>query len=166
MNDISCDVCCDLIPLVLDDAASPDSRSLVAQHVKQCESCRVLMGELKPGGAEMDEKKIVRKIKKGMFLVCLAIVVAGASLGVAFSNSADAFYNIVIMPLLGVLCYALARKKALLLPPAVFVLGMVTLTIRDCLSDALYWSVIYAALCTVGVLIGALLHYAFKKEKV
>ena len=39
MNEISCDVCMDLIPLVQDGIASEDSREAVEKHIKNCESC-------------------------------------------------------------------------------------------------------------------------------
>ncbi|EJX02388.1 hypothetical protein EVA_09508, partial [gut metagenome] len=40
MNEISCDICIDLIPLVEDGVASEDSRKAVEAHVANCESCR------------------------------------------------------------------------------------------------------------------------------
>lgn len=36
----SCEVCCDLIPLVADDVAEPSSKEYVIQHINHCESCR------------------------------------------------------------------------------------------------------------------------------
>ena len=36
VSDISCDVCRDLMPLVLDDVASEDSAALVRQHTAHC----------------------------------------------------------------------------------------------------------------------------------
>lgn len=42
MNEISCEICLDLVPLVMDGAASAGSRSAVERHIQHCPSCRAL----------------------------------------------------------------------------------------------------------------------------
>ena len=37
---ISCDVIRDLLPLYVDEVLSNDSKTLVDEHIEQCESCR------------------------------------------------------------------------------------------------------------------------------
>ena len=45
MSKISCDICKDLIPLVKDEISTEDSRNVVKEHIKTCESCRKLYGD-------------------------------------------------------------------------------------------------------------------------
>ena len=42
MNKISCEVIGDLLPLYVENMASPSSRALVEEHLKTCEACRAL----------------------------------------------------------------------------------------------------------------------------
>lgn len=47
MEMISCDVARDLLPLYCDDVCSQDSRSLVEQHLEECEECSALLEKMK-----------------------------------------------------------------------------------------------------------------------
>ena len=42
MNEITCGLCMDLIPLVQDGIASGESRDAVERHVQSCAACRKL----------------------------------------------------------------------------------------------------------------------------
>lgn len=48
----SCDIIRDLLPLYIDDAASPSSRQLVEEHLAGCAGCRSLLGRMKNDEAE------------------------------------------------------------------------------------------------------------------
>lgn len=75
MNEISCEICMDLIPLVRDGAASGDSREAVEQHILQCPSCRALWeGEKQP--EEKENRALSRAIKK---VQTLSMVVWGTA---------------------------------------------------------------------------------------
>ena len=52
MNDITCDVCRDLMPLVKDGIASADSRLAVERHLESCPSCRARFEKPLPAGGE------------------------------------------------------------------------------------------------------------------
>lgn len=43
---ISCEVVADLLPLYHDGVCSQSSKKLVAEHLEECESCRVLLGKI------------------------------------------------------------------------------------------------------------------------
>ena len=43
---ISCNIIEDLLPLYVEDAVSEDSRQLVEEHLKECESCRKMQEEI------------------------------------------------------------------------------------------------------------------------
>ena len=62
MNEISCELCLDLIPLVRDDVASEASREVVERHVACCESCRAAYDD--QGVPEGNEGKSLSKAMK------------------------------------------------------------------------------------------------------
>ena len=55
---ISCSIIEDLLPLYVDDAASPDSRQLVEEHLKECPVCRKMLEEIKRENQFGKENKI------------------------------------------------------------------------------------------------------------
>lgn len=62
-----CDVVRDLMPLVIDDAASGTSRGIVETHLKECPACRGAMEEMRSELAERkatpEDKEFVRFVK-------------------------------------------------------------------------------------------------------
>lgn len=177
MNDISCQICQDLMPLVKDGVASEDSRDAVIRHVAECEACRKLfeeVGDLKP---QMDEKRVLAKIKKQLAFTALVMVVLGAFIGLGFSDSSLVFYNILIMPTIGALGYFALREKSYLVPVAMFPFVYIWYMIKywfmgvfgsaglvGLFSAPLTWALIHAGLSATGTLVAFLLHFAFKKE--
>ena len=47
MSKIQCEVVEDLLPLYVENMASPSSRVLVEEHLKDCEGCRRLEGYMR-----------------------------------------------------------------------------------------------------------------------
>lgn len=177
-HNISCSVCQDLLPLVQDGVASPDSCRLVAAHLAQCADCRNLcQGGLHPV-AVPDDRAIVSGIRKRVYGFLLLMVCIGTALGLAFSNSQHMFYNILIMPAVGALSYILLKQRAYFAPLVLFGLSYIWLFIAqivECLSTGrafelsfftlpLFFSVIYTVCCLLGVVTAHLFHFAFKKE--
>ena len=71
MTKISCQVCLDLMPLVKDNVASQESRKLVFEHIRQCQGCK---NEYESGNytlPEMNDKRVIQKIKKQLYLIAL-----------------------------------------------------------------------------------------------
>lgn len=176
MSNISCDVCMDLIPLVKDNVASEDSCLLVHAHIENCESCRKLYETVQTEIPVMNEEPVLSKIKNQLFLIAVGIVVFGAMIGVALSDSMGMFYNILIMPAIGVIGYFSLRKKAYLMPVALLLFSYVWNLIKYSFEQIneqgftaslfivpIYWSIIYAVLCGIGVLIAFLLRISFEK---
>lgn len=170
---ISCDICLDLMPLVLDGVASEDSEKAVRDHISTCESCRNIFGK---GGdiPRPDDKRVLGKIKSQLRMAGYFILVLGAAVGAMLTNSQNVFYNFMIMPLLGALGFAVAKKRWYLILPLIFITSFVStfivcISVEKCgfetavLSAGMY-SLIYTGLSSVGIVIGALLHFAFKKE--
>lgn len=117
------------------------------------------------------------KIKMQIYFAAIIVIVLGSILGVALTDGIGMFYNILIMPTIGVLGYFTLSKKSYYVPLGLFVFiyiwllikfimeGMFTYTsfIPAMLNPA-YWALIYSGLCTLGILIGFLLKIAFRKE--
>ena len=89
---ITCDVIEDLLPLYVDDVASGDSRTLIEEHLNECESCRKTLENMKEGyelesvkkeNSNQDDKMIILHLKKKIWkriLTAVAITAALAAL--------------------------------------------------------------------------------------
>lgn len=178
--EITCDVCRDLIPLVVDGVASEDSEKLVEGHTAHCEACRAYMQEGGPVDLpNPDDIKILNRLKRRMTVSALVFAVIGAVLCLALRFSV---YLMWWMPVLGMLSYLLARKRWWLVPAGVGVLAFLgnfgwniweTMRYADgwtvvrnslfwMLQSSLYQGILYLALVALGVWVAALLHFAFR----
>ena len=169
MNDISCGICRDLIPLVKDGVAGEDSRVAVEAHVARCESCRTIYHA--PAFTADSGSTFSSLWRKARMLLAM-IMMLGIFVGISFTNSQELFYNTLIMPIIGGLGYLVFRWKAvyrvplLLLAVGLAALGLDLLRGLGQLDapSLLLWTVIYSGFAMVGLLIAALLCFAFKKE--
>ncbi|MDF2943814.1 MAG: hypothetical protein K0S01_2672 [Herbinix sp.] len=86
----SCDVIMDLIPLVKDNVASEDSKKLVMEHSKDCESCKqVLESDSLPSQIELNDKKVITSIKKKLFFAMSVLLLIGGVIGMALNKNSD-----------------------------------------------------------------------------
>jgi len=177
MNKISCEVCLDLMPLVNDDIASEDSKDAVNNHIKTCESCRMFYASNPFREIKMDDSKVVSKMKNELYFIALIVIIFGAMLGVALTDGMGMFYNILIMPTIGVIGYFTLSKKSYLVPLTLFgfmyVFMLIKYTTEGMFSEGPsihaflipgYWAFIYSGLCLLGIIIGFLLKIAFGKR--
>lgn len=176
MKGLSCNIIEDLIPLVQDDIAHKESIQLVRTHVKDCQSCKELMASMEGEYVEdysIDDKEIVKDIRKKIFTIQLAILVVGTIIGVGLTNTMGMFYNLTIMPLLGGLSIFLLDRRWYIAPLIIIVLtylwqvAVLIITegfMWDILYGALILSGIYGALLLIGAIIAFLLRFAFRKE--
>ena len=168
MNKISCDICKDLIPLVKDNVASEDSYNLVKKHIDECNKCKVLFDENIEVNQNMNDEKVISKIKSQLMLIALILVVLGSVIGLGLSESEGMFYNILIMPVIGALAYFALRKKSYIVLYH-FIKYMIDgifdkSQLLSSLLAPLLWTILYSGLCAIGMLIAFLLYIAFKKE--
>lgn len=173
---ISCDMIFDLIPLVKDGIASDDSIKIVHDHIKSCDHCKAefeTFETIDMGSTSIEDEKLIRTIKRSIFMTQFIILIAGAIIGVALSNSMDMFYNLLIMPIIGGVSLIALKKKWYLTPIGIFVLTYIWQTVIVIVSDGFYWSdlciglyysIIYAALVGLGTVIVMLIKFAFKRE--
>lgn len=178
-NNISCEVCRDLIPLVRDHVASDDSSALVYEHIKTCEGCRVeFHNAVTYLDTTIDDNKIIKAIKKSLYCTAFTFIVIGALIGIYLSNSSGVFYNFLIMPVVGACAYLTLNKKSYFVTLVVFVLSYVWQFVQNLYDGALsngfrlelfytplFFSFIYVCLTIIGMVIAALLKYAFRKEE-
>ena len=170
MNDITCDLCMDLIPLVRDGIASDDSKHAVELHVKSCPVCSSFYKNEVPPAVNVE--KAFHKLKRQTQLFSIILMVFGVFFGLGLTAGDDMFYNTLIMPVIGALAYVLFRWKALYKAPLLLliahglinILGRLQKTEQPDLYSLLMWTVLYSIFTLIGTLIAGLLHYAFRKE--
>jgi hypothetical protein len=177
MFKISCQVCLDLIPLVKDNVASEDSKKLVLEHIRQCEYCEIEYEYGNDTLPEMNDKRVLQKIKKRIFFAALTTVIIGTLIGVGLTEGPGMFYNIIIMPLVGGIAYFALNKKSFYFPIVLFILSYIWTLINyifdsSYLKDSIlnlffapiFMSIIYSGLALFGIIIAFLLKFAFRKE--
>ena len=168
MNKISCDICLDLMPLVQDGIASPDSREAVLRHLEECPECRKRYeGEIP---APSDTKKLLEKLQRKARLFSAMVMMFGIFYGLILTAGSGVFYNVLIMPAIGAIGYYLFRWSGLYILP-VLLLGTHAVTnllglggeVLD-LPTLIMWTAIYCGAALTGFAIAALLHFALRKE--
>lgn len=180
-QDLPCEICRDLLPLVRDGVASEASRLAVEEHLARCEACRELWGEEAPPPLQRD--RVLGRIRRRLYAWQGAMTAAGLILGMALANTGQAGYNILLLPVLGAAVQWLSPRRARWLPLLVWLLMMgVSLApsarflltrlsqgdlnaVCGALTSAGLWCLLYAALCVLGMLAAALFHYALRKEE-
>ncbi|MGI6029704.1 MAG: zf-HC2 domain-containing protein [Candidatus Heteroscillospira sp.] len=171
MNELSCEVCRDLMPLVKDGVASEESRKAVEAHLAGCETCRAMFGGEAPPApnGEMAFQNFRRQLR----LFSGMLMVFGIFFGLGLTAGNDMFYNSLIMPVIGAVGYFLFRRRALYAVPVLLfithgltnLLGLIRGAEHLDIYSLLMWTALYSFFALLGALIAALLHYALRKEK-
>ena len=97
MNEISCDICQDLIPLVQDSVASDDSRKAVLHHIEACDQCRALYssGTDVSDCREPEPGKALSRAHRYLTAVYAALMLFGIYFGLSLTRRMDMFYNMM-----------------------------------------------------------------------
>lgn len=173
--DMHCNVILDLIPLVKDGVASTESSHLVKAHVKGCESCKVELDafeDIRIDQLQIKDQKIIFDIKRSIYITQMFVLVIGAIIGIALSNSMGMFYNFIIMPIIGGVSFITFKRKWVVAPLVIFIVTYSWQTFLTLLENGLSWaglsvglfySSVYTFLVALGVVITILLKFAFKK---
>ena len=175
MSKVTCDVCKDLIPLVLDGVASKDSEELVNEHIDECEECKEyfsLYNENDINNKECDSINIFNILRKKLKNLLIMLVVFGVLFGLGLTAKDNMLYNCIIMPLIGVIGYGICRWKAVYIVPSFMILCYMAIMVIQLIEGIEYielvsfliWIGIYSIFVIVGVVIVGLLHYSFRKE--
>lgn len=169
MIEITCEMCRDLMPLVQDGVASRDSKESVLAHIQTCPNCKSLFeGEIpSPTSPESVWKKFERKTR----LFFAMVMMFGIFCGLMLTAGSGVFYNVLIMPIIGAIGYYLFRWKGLyVIPGLLFGTHLLTNAIGlgneyMSLPGLLMWTAVYCGAAVLGLVIAALLHFAFQKEE-
>lgn len=87
---ISCEVISDLIPLVKDNVASEETIKLVSEHIKDCEECKMELGDYNLGNTtKINDMRVVSNIKKRLFLISSTLLYIGAFIGMALNKNSS-----------------------------------------------------------------------------
>lgn len=179
---LPCGVIQDLMPLVRDGVAGPESEALVKAHLARCEDCRTLWEALdsqSPAPAALpDDSAVLYKVKARVSLWLLLVIVVGLLLGMAIMGSGRAIGLVfVIFPLtcgiarwfddgiwklVPVLAAAIVPIQSL---PNLFAMMEYTTPASALFSYCMgVWmpASLLAVICLAGALTASLLRYAVK----
>ena len=171
MSKISCEMCRDLMPLVRDGIASEDSCAAVRDHIQDCPECKELFaGELPPPS---DGKKMMEQMKRKLQLCLAMLLMFGILLGLSLTAREEMFYNTLIMPFIGIVGYAIFRLKSVVVIPVLLFISQFIMNWFGGLfggehldgASLIMWVGIYCIFVGIGIVIAALFHFAFRKEK-
>lgn len=171
MNEISCDICMDLMPLVRDGLASDASRNAVLAHTRHCEACRSFFEE--SSEPIPDLTKSVDRIRARIRFFSAMLLMFGIFFGLSLTGGSNLFYNILIMPVIGALGYYIFRWiAAIAIPIVLFVIHSITNLMQIFHSteyldmpSLILWTLLYSFFALLGVIIAGLIHFAFRKEQ-
>lgn len=170
MNEISCEVCEDLIPLVQDGVASRGSCQAVEQHVAACPRCRSLLN-----GQPLSQpqtRPVVSRVQSKMRYFFALLLFVGIFFGVSMTQLSGKFSVIFLMPLAGAMAYGVYRWRALWIVPLLLLMTfglaqtilLMNGVIRFNLLGCLLWTALTMVFSDIGVLIAGLFHFGFRKE--
>lgn len=169
MNKLPCEVVMDLIPLIKDHVASKESEELVKAHIHECENCRQYYELLED--TSFDDHKIIETIRHKRNLYLSFILLTGVVIGYQLSSSYYMFFNVLIMPLIGILSHMIKPVKtyrlALLCATAFTALSLFGTLLQYGFDDGiiintLVMFILMFGLIMIGKLIAMLLYYAWK----
>ncbi len=163
MNKLNCDICLDLMPLVIDGVASKQSEQAVVEHTQNCESCKQIFETYeKP---KPNDTKILKKIKSRLYIIALVLITLGILFGSSLMISMGQYYNILIMPAIGALSYFALKSKLYVAALAVFAVSFVRNYIYwNQIQAGFLYAFIYCGLMLLGVLIAFLFEFGLRKE--
>lgn len=170
MNQITCDICMDLLPLVRDGVASEDSVQAVQEHIASCPQCRAMYEEYPP--SELPDAKITAKIKSKLHTFFVFLISLGIFFGISLLVMGGIFYMALILPVIGGCSYVVYHWKALWKMPLIlsilFLIAHMITVLQGADFNALgivFWVAVITVLTDLGTLIVGLMHFALRKEK-
>lgn len=131
MSKISCDTIQDLINLYIDDLLSDDSKNLVEEHIKTCETCNSYLDKLSEPleisvpetlekTTDLAELKLIEKIKKAKNIRVLILSIIAGLLTLFVINDELIFKSFWILPLFGGFVYFISKN--IFLAPAIILI--------------------------------------------
>lgn len=177
--EFTCEICRDLIPLVKDGVASADSEAAVKRHIENCGECSeyaALFDEKTasqpPKISEMSEivpNRVFLRAKRWLTFVYAAVLLLGVFYTVRFTGSSEMFISWLLMPFIGVFGYLVFRWRMAYILPPLLLIPLLLLNENMLLNDGkqlennfmLFWALLYYLTAVAGMIIAALLRFAF-----
>lgn len=81
-NDLACEVVRDLLPSYIDGLTTPETSALIEAHLRACDACRAIHGEMtcqEPPKAEAPEVDYLKKVRASGRRLCRIAVMAGCA---------------------------------------------------------------------------------------
>ena len=172
-----CSIVRDLLPLYVEGMLAEQTEKYVSEHLEKCTECRHELDELREGEKESGEvcvekakpfKKIMGRINLQLYSFAYSLIILFIFLGFSWTAGSNMMYNSLIMPLVGIFAYYVFRWRALYKAPLLLVLIDLFVYVFQLVEinfpDTLTWTLIYSTFVLVGIIIAALVHFAFKRE--
>lgn len=179
----NCNIIQDLIPIVKDGIASEESKELVLEHLEECETCKKLYDslpsmELQAPESKRDEK-IIQAIRRTIRVMQMVLLLVGGLISISIGQSSGMFYNILLIPLLGILSGVGLKIKWYLVPAFLFAgefvwycivtlltsssPGLFSVEAYSILGAAAIEAALFAILALLGRIVIELYRYAFRR---
>ena len=185
-----CSIVRDLLPLYVENMLSSESADFVNEHLKECHSCLRELESLKGGNTLLithDEntekssnaepfKLIMKRFKRQFYTFGYAFIIFLSFLGVGLImvDGLAVLYNILIMPVIGILgYYMLGWKSVYKIPTLLLVVDLIVYAFKLVdyqllgigFAPTLIYILVFSVFALIGVAIAFLLNYALKKEE-
>jgi hypothetical protein len=184
-----CSIVRDLLPLYVENMLNSESADFVDEHLKECPSCLRELESLKGGNTllithnENTEKRsdaepfklIMKRFRRQFYTFGYAFIIFLSFFGVGLimGDGLALLYNILIMPVIGILgYYMLGWKSVYKIPALLFVVHLIVYACKFVdyqllgidFANTLIFILAFSVFELIGVAIAFLLHYALKKE--
>lgn len=178
-----CKIVSDLLPLYIEDMVSAETSEFIKEHLEKCEICKADLESLK-NGEDLKEifneekekqedikpfKKIMKKMNLQVHSISYLLIVFFIFFGFLSMDSANVFYNSLIMPIVGAFGYIIFHLKAFYKLPVLLLVINFLASLFNLVEvefiDIFFWTGIFTIFVFIGIIIAFLIHFAFRKEK-
>ncbi len=178
-----CKIVSDLLPLYIEDMVNAETSEFIKEHLEKCESCNKDLESLK-NGEDLKElfneekekpedikpfKKIMKKMNLQVHSISYLLIVFFIFFGFLSMDSANVFYNSLIMPIVGAFGYIIFRLKAFYKLPVLLLVINFLASLFNLVEvefiDIFFWTGIFTIFVFIGIIIAFLIHFALRKEK-
>lgn len=184
MTKINCEIFNDLLPLVIDNVASKESEKAVLNHIDECTDCKEIYDSMKKEminddleEIEINDKKVLFNIKKKLYMITILVLITGSFIAISLMDSINMFYNILILPTLGLISYLVFFESSYKVAIGVFITSYIWQFIKIFMEMEkprelyilflypTYLSFLFYILFMIGIIIGVLFKFGLSKEE-
>jgi len=176
---LDCHIVKDLLPLYAEGLTGAESAKDIREHLAECPACQKellelqstdfptpFVGEKPKGGSAF--KKIMGRLHRELHTVFCVAIVFFLLFGFSLTAGSDVLFNVLIMPVAGVIAYLAFRWRAIYMLPLLLILTELAALLLRFVEmepvEVLGWTLIYSLFALAGALVAFLLHFAFGKE--